>query len=416
VTKTSSTPMILSGILGGLVAVVVGAILIATDVIDTGDETREVVDQSPITQPATGGSKGLTVGEIYDRDSPGVVFIKARGGGGETDSPFGLPNPEEGTATGSGFVLDKKGFVLTNAHVVEDANDIIVGFEEGNEVEAKVEGSDPSSDLAVLKVDTNPDKLKPLDLGDSGKVKVGDPTVAIGNPFGLDRTVTTGIVSAIQRQIQAPNGFSIDNVIQTDASINPGNSGGPLLDANGKVIGINAQIATGGASGGSVGIGFAVPINEAKRVIPQLEEQGKVERAYLGVTTAPVDKTVAEDLNLPADQGALIQKTDSGGPADDAGLKGGRTETSEGLVAGGDLIVKVDDKDIAKPEDVAAAIADNKPGDKVTVEFFRGGERRSVEVELGTRPDTVGGGGGGGGGGDGGGGGGGGGDDLFPFP
>ncbi|MDQ3320655.1 MAG: PDZ domain-containing protein, partial [Actinomycetota bacterium] len=205
-----------------------------------------------------------------------------------------------------------------------------------------------------------------------------------------DQTVTTGIVSALQRQIPAPNNFSIDDVIQTDASVNPGNSGGPLLDAAGRVIGVNSQIATGGSQG-SVGIGFAVPVNTVKDVVPQLEEDGKIERPYIGVTTAPV-ADLAKDLDLPANRGALVQDVQRGSPAEKAGLRAGRTRTEEGITLGGDLIVEVDGRNVASPEDVAAAIEDDKPGDSVSVEFLRGGKRDSVDIQLATRPAQAGGG------------------------
>ena len=381
----------LSGVLGGVIVLVLGSLLIATDVIDTGDTTREVIQQSPLTRPAADSASdddGLTVTEIYERDGPGVVFIQSDIRS-QVTSPFGLPD-ERGTATGSGFVLDKDGYILTNAHVVEGARQVGVRFtEESSLVKAEIIGSDLSSDLAVLKVD--PDEapeLTPLTLGDSGNARVGDPVIAIGNPFGYSRTVTTGIVSALQRQITAPNNFQIDNVIQTDASINPGNSGGPLIDARGEVIGINSQIATGGASG-SVGIGFAVPVNTAKEIVPQLKEEGEVERAYLGVTTYTVDEQLAEDLNLPADAGALVQEVVDGGPADEAGLRGGRTALAEGLRIGGDLIVKVDGQEITTSANVADAILDRKPGDEIEIEFFRGDDRRTVEAELGKRPQSL---------------------------
>jgi S1-C subfamily serine protease len=385
----SRTPYVLSGLIGGLIAVVLGAVLIATDVIDTGDTTREVVSQAPLTRPASNSDEGLTVTDIYDRDGPGVVFIQSDIRAQRT-SPFGLPDQGGGIATGSGFVLDKDGYILTNAHVVEDAREVGVRFtEESDLVEAKVVGADLSSDLAVLKVD--PDdapKLVPLKLGNSADMRVGDPVIAIGNPFGYSRTVTTGIVSALQRQITAPNNFQIDNVIQTDASINPGNSGGPLIDAHGEVIGINSQIATGGASG-SVGIGFAIPVNTAKEIVPQLEQDGEVERPYLGVTTTTVTEQVAQDLNLPVDQGALVQEVVPDGPADNAGLRGGRTAIAQGLKVGGDLIVKVDGQDIEQSGDVADAILGRNPGDTVTIEYFRGDERKSVDVELGKRPQGL---------------------------
>jgi S1-C subfamily serine protease len=386
------TSQILSGVLGGLVVLVFGSVLVATDVIDTGETTREIVRQEPLTQPAADSSSdddGLTVTEIYDRDGPGVVYIQAEVRS-QTTSPFGLPQDDSGIATGSGFVLDKEGYILTNSHVVEGATEAGVRFtEESPLVEAKVVGSDLSTDLAVLKID--PDeapKLTPLVLGDSGKIRVGDPVIAIGNPFGYSRTVTTGIVSALQRQITAPNNFQIDNVIQTDASINPGNSGGPLIDARGQVVGINSQIATGG-SNGSVGIGFAVPVNTAKQIVPQLKEDGKVERAYLGVTTTSVTEQLAEDLNLPVEEGALIQDVAADGPADEAGLRAGRTELGQGLRVGGDIIVAVDGQDIARNSDVAEVILDNKPGDKVEIEYFRGDDRKKVTVELGKRPQSI---------------------------
>jgi S1-C subfamily serine protease len=377
-TKTSPASHLLSGLLGGLLAVVAGAILIATDVIDTGDD-RTVVRQESVTRPAANPSDGggLTVSEIYERAGPGVVFIQARGGAAGVLG--------EGAATGSGFVLDKEGYLLTNAHVLEGASDVTVRFGEDDSIDAEVVGEDPSTDLAVLKVDPKDAKLEPIPLGDSKSAQVGDVAIAVGNPFGFDDTVTTGIVSAVQRQIEAPNGFSIDDVIQTDASINPGNSGGPLLDAQGRVIGINAQIASRGG-GGSVGIGFAIPVNTAKEVVPQLKEDGKIDRAFIGVTTADVTEDIARDLNLPTEEGALIQEVVEGGPADKAGLRAGRTETGEGLVAGGDLIVKVDGVDIKEPQDVADAIEDNKPGDEVVIEFFRGDDRRSTTVTLGKRP------------------------------
>jgi S1-C subfamily serine protease len=388
----SRTPHFLSGVLGGLIVLVIGAVLIATDVIDTGDTTREVVQQQSLARPvadAGGDNEGLTVTEIYDRDGPGVVFIQAEVGS-QVESPFGLPDDDSGVATGSGFVLDKEGYILTNAHVVEGAEEAGVRFtEESQLVEAKVVGSDLSTDLAVLKID--PDeapKLRPLALGDSSKLLVGDPVIAIGNPFGYSRTVTTGIVSALQRQISAPNNFAIDDVIQTDASINPGNSGGPLIDARGQVVGITSQIATGGANG-SVGIGFAVPVNTAKKIVPQLKENGKVERAYLGVTTTTVTEPLAEDLNLPVEEGALVQDVVDDGPADDAGLRSGRTEIGQGLRVGGDIIVEVDGQAVARNSDVADAILDNEPGDEIEIEFFRGDDRRSVRVELGSRPQSL---------------------------
>jgi S1-C subfamily serine protease len=393
VTKSARTQSLLAGILGGLVVLIVGAILIATGVIGSGDSgSGEIISQSPIVQPAADeDGNGLTVNQIYKRAAEGVVFIEARGR--RSSSPFGQQG-QGGAASGSGFVVSDEGFIVTNAHVVEGANDVGVRFGEAGagdgSLDAEVVGADPSTDIAVLKIDGGGKELTPLPLGDSSKLRVGDPTIAIGNPFGFDQTVTTGIVSALQRQIPAPNNFSIDDVIQTDASVNPGNSGGPLLDAAGRVIGVNSQIATGGSQG-SVGIGFAVPVNTVKDVVPQLEENGKIERPYIGVTTAPV-ADLAKDLDLPANRGALVQDVQRGSPAEKAGLRAGRTRTEEGITLGGDLIVEVDGRDVASPEDVAAAIEDDKPGDSVSVAFLRGGKRDSVDIQLATRPAQAGGG------------------------
>ena len=375
---------LLSGALGGLVVLVVGAVLIATGVIDTGDTRREVITQPAISQPASNNGDGRTVSEIYRQEGRGVMFVEARGV--SQDSIFGTPG-QQGEATGSGFLVDRDGTILTNAHVVEGSSSVTVRLkEDGPQIDAQVKGRDASSDLAVLKV--KPDDVKgvtPIPLGNSNAVRVGDPVVAIGNPFGFTRTVTTGIVSAKQRQITAPNGFPIRNVIQTDASVNPGNSGGPLLDSQGRVIGINSQIATGGGQG-SVGIAFAIPVNTAKDLLPQLEKGGKIERAYLGVEMAPVTREIARDLNLASKHGALVQSVVPGGPAADAGLRGGRTPTGGAVAAGGDLIVKANGRGIDTPDDVANAIADKKPGEKVELEYFRGNDRRTANVTLGKRP------------------------------
>jgi S1-C subfamily serine protease len=404
-TTKRSLSNILSGAIGGLIVLVIGAILISTGVIDTGD-TKTVVRQVTTTQATgnTAGSAGRTVRQIYDQEGQGVAFITASGVSSDSTSPFGLP--QQGTATGSGFVIDKDGYIVTNAHVVEGADNVTVSFtENGESIDAQVKGVDRSTDVAVLKVD--PSKIKDLTtipLGDSSKAQVGDPVIAIGNPFGLSRTVTTGIVSGLQRQIQAPNGFTISNVIQTDAAINPGNSGGPLLDANGRVIGINSQIQTGGGQG-SVGIGFAVPINTVKDELSKLKAGESVERAYLGVQMQRVDSQLAQDLNLPVDHGALVVDVTPGSPAAKAGLRGGRTGTAQGVAAGGDLIVAIDGKDMKNEDSVATAIAAHSPGDKVEVTFYRGNTKKTVTVTLAKRPanaDTSGSGSGGGGGGGGG--------------
>src|SRR3954447_21553593 len=383
---------LLSGIAGGLVVLAIGGTLIGTGVINSGDTTRrEVIRELPSRAgPVTASDGGSqSVADIYRRAGSGVVYVTARVVS-QTDSPFGLPLKQEGLATGSGFVLDKEGYILTNAHVVEGTRDASVRFEEGGEsIDARVVGRDLSTDLAVLKVDPSAAKLRPLPLGNSNRVRVGDPAIAIGNPFGYDRTVTTGIISALQRQIKAPNGFTIGHVLQTDAPINPGNSGGPLLNAAGQVIGINSQIVAASGSNGSVGIGFAVPINTAKRVIPQLEQHGRILHAYLGVTTYPLNKDLASAVNLPVSRGVLVQDVAPGAPASRARLHAGRIHTDEGIVLGGDIIVEVDGDKISKPDDITAAINDNKPGDVVEVKFYRDNKLQTKQIKLGTRPASL---------------------------
>jgi S1-C subfamily serine protease len=377
---------LIAGALGGLIVLVVGAILIATNVIDTGDATTKVIRQAPISQSAsdTGDTGGRTVQDIYRNEGHGVAYVQASGVTSD-QSLFG--GQQQGTATGSGFVVDKDGTILTNAHVVQGADKVTVSFEEnGSPIQAKVEGIDADSDLAVLKIDPSKVKnLTVLPLGDSSKLQVGDPVVAIGNPFGLQRTVTTGIVSALQRQLDAPNGFQISHVIQTDASINPGNSGGPLLDAQGRVIGINSQIATGGGNG-SVGIGFAIPINTAKDLLPKLRQGEDIKRAYLGVEMSDVTSSLASDLNLPVKEGAILQTVQKGSPAAKAGLRAGSTQLSDGSTAGGDVIVAIDGKTVKSAQDVVTAIAHKKPGDSVEVEYYRGSHKRTTKVTLSDRP------------------------------
>ncbi|HEV2874074.1 MAG TPA: trypsin-like peptidase domain-containing protein [Thermoleophilaceae bacterium] len=390
VKQRTAASTLVAGALGGLIALVLGAVLIATDVIDTGDSRTVVREQAPISQPASDPSAGggRTVQDIYRDEGPGVAFIQAEGV--SESSVFGQ---EEDTATGSGFVVDKDGTILTNAHVVEGADEVTVSFEEGGDsIDAEVKGVDPDTDLAVLKIDPGAvEDLTVMPLGDSSEIEVGDPVVAIGNPFGLQRTVTTGIVSALQRQIDAPSGFSISNVIQTDASINPGNSGGPLLDAQGRVIGINSQIATGGGQG-SVGIGFAVPVNTAKDLLPRLREGEDIERAYLGVSMATVNEDLANDADLPADSGALVESVEDGTPAEDAGLRGSEIDELSGDVSrAGDLIVAIDGEPVDSADDVVAAVAGMQPGDTAELEIYRGDDKRTVRVKLGERPAELGG-------------------------
>ena len=384
-----------SALLGGLVVGLLGWIAVGAGWIESGsgsESAPQAFAAAPITEPAVapGSAKGLTVNDIYKQDSPGVAFIQATQAP-QPPSPF---NPfgggGGGTATGSGFVVDRNGHILTNAHVVNGASKITVQLGNGDgtpTVPAQVVGKDESTDLALLKVNVPAGQLHPLALGDSSAVRVGDPVVAIGNPFALDRTATAGIVSALQRQIKAPSGFTIDNVIQTDAAINPGNSGGPLIDAAGRVIGINSQIES--QSGGNVGIGFAVPINTARDVVNQLLSTGQVQHAYMGISGTDVTSQLAGVLNLPVKQGALVESVQKGSPAANAGVHGGSATVSiagQQIEAGGDIITAIDGKPITGMDDVVAAVGAKKPGDQVQLELNHGGQTRTVTVTLGNRP------------------------------
>jgi S1-C subfamily serine protease len=384
-----------SALLGGGVVV---AVIAATGGLGASQKTvTEVQATAPIAPSnVSQQSTGLTPHQIYVKDAPGVAYITStivR----QAESPFGFGGEsQQGQATGSGFVINGDGTILTNYHVVENAVKVTVSFEHGKTVEAKVIGKDPSNDLAVLRIPTEGLTLHPLALGNSSKAQVGDPVLAIGNPFGLDRTLTTGVVSALQREITSPNGFRIDNVLQTDAPINPGNSGGPLLNAGGEVIGINSQIETGGSGGGSVGIGFAVPINTAKTELSQLEKGGTVRGAYLGVSTITVDGSLSA-LNLPVKSGALVETVEAGTPAAKAGIHAGNLEaqTGRGKVAvGGDIIVKAGGKSISSAEDLSGLVASKKPGDTISIEVLRangsgGYEHKTLSVKLAARPNSI---------------------------
>jgi S1-C subfamily serine protease len=264
-----------------------------------------------------------------------------------------------------------------------------VGFSERETLRAKVVGSDPSTDLAVLKVDASSRALTPLPLGNSDQVEVGDQVVAIGNPFGLERTVTAGIVSALQRAVTAPNGYTIDHVIQMDAPINRGNSGGPLLNARGEVIGVNSQIESDQPGGGNVGIGFAVPSNTVKPVVAQVLRSGKVERAYIGVSLTAVTPELARLFRLPTDTGLLVEGVAPKSPGARAGLEGGSTEAvvaGEGYRLGGDVIVAADGERVTSVGDLRDVLAAHKPGDTISLEVYRGDDKRTIRVKLGQQP------------------------------
>jgi S1-C subfamily serine protease len=373
-----------SALLGGAVVAIFGLLAIATGLVSTGGNTTTIRTGSTATgtttaAAVTSGESGNTVNQIYKSDADGVAFIESK--------------VAEGVASGSGVVLDDEGHVLTNNHVVEGGEEITVSLEsEGQMYPAEVVGTEPNKDLALLKVDAPASKLHPLTLGDSSKMEVGDPVVAIGNPFDLQRTVTSGIVSALQREIQAPDGVTIDNVIQTDAAINPGNSGGPLINSSGEVIGINSQIETGGeGSEGNVGIGFAIPINTAKEEIAKLESGTADEHGYLGISGATITPELAQAFNLPVEEGVLVQQVEEGGPAAAAGIQGATTAASvEGqeFGLGGDIIVAVNGEAIASTEDLIEKISDSHAGETVELTVNREGQTASASVKLAERPAT----------------------------
>jgi putative serine protease PepD len=328
---------------------VLGASLLSKD-----SATQTAAPLPVVKGAAPADQRAKTVRSIYASVSPSVVRIIVQEGGSE--------------ASGTGFVIDTGGTIVTNAHVVGSATSAQVRLDDSSAtIQARVLGTDASSDLAVLRVDSaKTAHLRPLTLADSDSVQVGDLAVAIGYPLGLDRTATAGIVSGVGRAIKAPNGFSIDKVIQTDAPINPGNSGGPLLDGGGRVIGVNSQIATAGGGGGNVGIGFAVPANTVRTVVPRLEAGGSIKRPYLGVSTQSVNGT-----------GAQVADLVPSGPADTGG------------VALGDVILNVAGKEIHAPADISTAIESRKPGVDVSIDVQRGGATRTLHVKLGTRPENV---------------------------
>jgi S1-C subfamily serine protease len=386
-----------SALLGGLVVAVAGWIAIAAGAIQSdGGSTTTVA--APLTAPVDAKSEdGSTnvVNQIYKADGEGVAFIESQIEPQETESlnPFGEIEPESGggTATGSGFVIDGEGHILTNNHVVEGASKVTVKLGDSEKTyDAEVVGTDPGTDIALLQVDAPANEIQPLTLGHSSEAEVGDPVVAIGNPFGLDRTVTSGIVSALQRQIEAPNGFSISHVIQTDAAINPGNSGGPLINSAGEVIGINAQIATGGGGNGNVGIGFAIPIDTVRAEIEQLKSNGEVEHAFIGITGGTVTPELAKAVNLPVDEGVIVQSVIKDGPADKAGLEaGGTSATIEGqeVRLGGDVITEVDGKKLKSMDELVEIIQESKPGDQLELKIIRDGDEKTADVTLGTQPE-----------------------------
>ena len=385
--------LVASGAIGAGIAIGVGAATWpdsgTTTVIEKTAAATPAVTE--VSQPASFSATGsnLSIQEIYRRSGPGVVQIVASTTKSSSTDP--LDQQQSQRALGSGFVISKTGHIVTNYHVVQNAEEIEVNFSGGDRVKASLVGVDPSTDLAVLKVDMPSDALTPLVLADSDKVQVGDAVVAIGNPFGLDRTVTSGIVSAVQRSITSPNDFQIDHVIQTDAAINHGNSGGPLLNGQGEVIGVNSQIETGGYAEGNVGVGFAVPSNTVKDVVSQLIETGKVERAFLGIEMQTISADSADSLRLPVSKGVLVATVRPGSPADKAGLEGGTSSAvvdGQTWVLGGDVIVKADGKAIENSDQLRDIVLAKKPDDTLTLEVNRDGKIVTLSVKLGRQPIT----------------------------
>jgi putative serine protease PepD len=330
---------------------------VALGLRDDGSTTTTTTTAVQSATPASDGSS-LSAREIYRRAADSVAYITARGA--------------QGSATGTGFVVDADGLIATNEHVVDGASEITVKLSDGKAQKATVVGQDKSTDVALLKIDTGAGKLTPLKLADSSKVQIGDATFAIGNPFGLEDTLTTGVISATQRQITAPDGFSISGVLQTDAALNPGNSGGPLLDDRGEVIGINSQIESsssgnGSSQGSNTGVGFAIPSNTVRKVIASLQEGGEVAHAYLGVSTSDA-----------SGGGATVQAVSAGGPAASAGLQTGA------------VIVAVDDMTVVSSDQLSTAIDGHQPGDAVKLKVRSSGGTDTVTVKLGERPASAG--------------------------
>ena len=389
---SSAAPLLIAAVVGG------GVALAGAELTGILDDTETV--QVPIAGPGAvapadfARGRRLSVNEIYRRSAPGVVQITTTSTVEvEPDpflNPFGFPEEQRQQALGSGFVIDTAGRIVTNFHVVQGAEQIEVSFSNRDSVQARVVGTDPSTDLALLKVNVDARALRPLDLGNSDRVRVGDSVVAIGNPLGLERSVTAGIISALHRPLTAPNEFTIDDVIQTDASINSGNSGGPLIAANGSVIGVNTAIATGNTGArGNIGIGFAVPMNTVRNVVSQLIEKGRVEHPFIGVGAQEVDQEIAQLFNLPAERGLLVVRVYENSGAAGAEMQAGTREVvidGESYLLGGDFIVEIDGKPVSQAEDLRKAIMGKKVGDEITIEAYRGDEKRSFDVKLGRQP------------------------------
>ena len=319
---------------------------------------------------------------VYEKVADGVVNVTSIAV--QMDFFFNV-FPTQGS--GSGSIIDTKGHIMTNHHVVANAQKLEVTLADGSKWPAKLIGSDPDSDLAVIKIDAPKEKLKVIPMGDSKNLKIGQKVLAIGNPFGLQRTLTTGIISSLGRTIRSESGTLMEDIIQTDAAINPGNSGGPLLSSEGEIIGINSAIIS--PSGGSVGIGFAIPVNTAKRVVPELLAKGYVTYPWIGATIQTLIPEIAKYLKIKVERGAMIAAVEKGGPADKAGLKGGNQRVQVGnmiVIVGGDIVVKADQHDVKTHDELIRYIREKKPGDTILLNVFRKGKFEEVKVTLGERP------------------------------
>jgi S1-C subfamily serine protease len=319
---------------------------------------------------------------VYERVADGVVNVTSTAV--QMDFFFNV-FPTQGS--GSGSIIDTKGHILTNHHVVANAQKLEVTLADGSKWPAKLVGSDPDSDLAVIKIDVPKEKLKVIPMGDSRNLRIGQKVLAIGNPFGLERTLTTGIISSLGRTIRSEVGTLMEDIIQTDAAINPGNSGGPLLDSDGEIIGINSAIIS--PSGGSVGIGFAIPVNTARKVVPPLIAKGYVSHPWIGASILSLTPEIAKYLKIKVERGAMISEVAKGGPADKAGLRGGNQRVQVGnmiVIVGGDIVLKADRRDVKTNDELIRYIREKKPGDTILLNIFRKGKFEDVRVTLGDRP------------------------------
>jgi len=380
--QLSARQILLLAIASALIAVGVTALLYnLTKFWPGGDPSSMAFAEAQpagISDPSAVSDEQNSI-EVYKAISPGVAFISTTSVGQDF-----WGDQVEGKGEGSGSVIDNDGHILTNYHVVEDARNVTVSFGGEKVYPATVVGKDPDTDLAVLKI-TPPTGLPVVPMGDSDKLAVGQKVLAIGNPFGLDRTLTTGVISGLQRPIRARNNHPIDAAIQTDASINPGNSGGPLLDKYGRMIGINSQILSpGGEGGGSVGVGFAIPVNIAKRVVPQLIQNGEVRRPKLGASLPSVSDLMQRGYKMPVQQGLVVLQTLPGGSADKAGLHG---VTSDGTI--GDIILSADGQKMNTLDDLYRLLDRKQVGDVVNFEIFRSGRTVTVPVKLFTTPQQT---------------------------